>query len=71
MPTLPSAANPLFPSTASPWLAPIRFRVRPYLQFCRSFDKALAELEARYPSHVQMLTIEGREKRLSRKRRPK
>ena len=69
MPTLPPAANPLLPRTASPWLTPIRFGVKPYLDFCRSFDQALAELEARYPSRVKMLTIEGRNKKLKRKRK--
>jgi hypothetical protein len=71
VPTLPPAANSLLPSTASPWLAPIRFGVKPYLEFCRSFDQSLAELEARYPSHTTMLTIEGRQKRLNRKRKRK
>jgi hypothetical protein len=71
MPTLPPAANPLLPSTASPWLAPIRFGVKPYFAFSRNIDQSLAELEARYPSHTKMLTIEGRTKRLNRKRKPK
>jgi hypothetical protein len=71
VPTLPPAANPLLPTTASPWLAPIRFGVKPYLEFCRSFDESLAELEARYPSHTRMLSIEGRQKKLNRKRKKK
>ena len=71
MPTLPQAANPLLPSTASPWLAPIRFGVKAYFEFSRSIDQSLAELEARYPSHTKMLTVEGRAKRLKRKRKPK
>ena len=71
MPTLPPAANSLLPTTASPWLAPIRFGVKPYLEFCRSIDESLAELEVRFPSHTRMLTIEGRQKKLNRKRKPK
>jgi hypothetical protein len=43
--------------------------VKPYLDFCRSLDQALAELETRYPSRVRMLTIEGRNKKLKRKRK--
>jgi hypothetical protein len=69
MPTLPPAANSLRPRTASPWLAPIRFGVKPYLELCRSFDEALAELEARYPSHPRVLTLAARNKRLKRKRK--
>lgn len=69
MPTLPPAANPLLPTTASPWLAPIRFGVKAYLEFNRSFDESLAELEARYPSHTRMLTIEGRQTKLDRKQK--
>jgi hypothetical protein len=71
MPTLPPAANPLLPATVSPWLAPIRFGVKPFFQFSRTIDQSLAELEARYPSHSRMLTIEGRTKQLQRKRKPK
>jgi hypothetical protein len=71
MPTLPPAANPLLPSTASPWLAPIRFGVKPFFEFSHTIEQSLAELEARYPSHTKMLTIEGRAKRLKRKRKPK
>lgn len=48
---------------------PIRFRAKPYQELCRSFDKALAELVERYPSHSRMLTIEGRARKLGR--RPK
>jgi hypothetical protein len=57
----------LLPPTSSPWLAPIRFGVKPYLEFCRSFEQALAELEARYPSHPKQLTLEARNKKLKRK----
>lgn len=71
MPTFPSAANPLLPLTTSPWLAPIRFGVKPYLKFCRSFDKALAELEARYPSHPRVLTLQQRDSIVNRARRRK
>jgi hypothetical protein len=67
MPTLPPAANSLLPRTASPWLAPIRFGVKPFFELCRSFDQSLAELEARYPSHPPVLTLTMRTKRLNRK----
>ncbi len=67
MHALPPAANPLVPGTDCPWLAPIRFGVKPYLALCRSFDQALAELEARYPSHRRVLTLEGRNKKLRRR----
>lgn len=69
MPTLPHAPNSLLPTTSSPWLAPIRFGVKPYLELCRSFDEALADLEARFPSHTPMLTIEGRARKIERKKR--
>jgi hypothetical protein len=67
MSALPPAASPE-PGIESHWLAPIRFGVKSYLELCHSFDKALAELEARYPAH-RVLTLEGRNKRLQR--RPK
>ena len=34
-------------------------------------NRYLKELEAKYPSHRRMLTIEGRAKRLKKKPRPK
>jgi hypothetical protein len=69
MHALPPAASPLVPGVDCPWLAPIRFGVKPYLDLCRSFDRALAELEARYPSHRRVLTLKARNKKL--RRRPK
>jgi hypothetical protein len=69
MHALPPVANPLAPRVERPWLPPMRFRAKPYVKFCLSFDRALKELEARYPSRAPMLSIEGRAKRL--KRRPK
>jgi hypothetical protein len=69
MSALPPAASPLVPENGCPWLAPIRFGVKPYLELCRSFDQALADLESRYPSHRPVLTLEGRNKKLHR--RPK
>jgi hypothetical protein len=69
MHALPPVANPLVPRIARPWLPPIRFRAKAYARFSLGFDKALAQLEARYPSHRPLLTIEARAKRL--KRRPK
>jgi hypothetical protein len=68
MSALPPAANPE-PGVDSYWLAPIRFGVKPYLKLCHSFDQALAELEARFPSHRRLLTLEARNKKL--KHRPK
>jgi hypothetical protein len=66
-----SAANSLVAVVDSRWLPPVSFGVKPYLELCRSFDRALRDLEARYPSHRRLLTIEARAKRLKKKRRPK
>ena len=68
MHSLPPTA-PLIASADSPWLMPIRFGLRPYLELCHNFDRALAELEARFPSHRPLLTLQARNKHL--KRRPK
>ena len=54
-----------------PWLPPICFGVKPYLELCRTFDESLKELEARYPSHRPVLTLEARQKRFKQKCRPK
>jgi hypothetical protein len=64
---LPPAAHPLV--VDSPWLPPVSFGEKPYRKLCRKFDKALKELEARYPTRLPPLTIEGRSQQL--KRRPK
>jgi hypothetical protein len=69
MHAVPPAANPLVLSVDYPWLPPIRFGVKPYVDLCRSFDRALVELEARYPVRRPLLTLETRNKRL--KHRPK
>ena len=69
MHALPPAVSPLVVGINSPWIPPIRFGVKAYLDLCRSFDQALAELEALYPSHRRILTLEARNKKL--KRRPK
>ncbi|MEX2309228.1 MAG: hypothetical protein WD738_16630 [Pirellulales bacterium] len=66
---LPPPANPLVPGVTCPGLLPIRFGLKPYLELCRSFDQALAELEARYPSKRPLLTLDARNKRV--RRRPK
>jgi hypothetical protein len=66
---LPPFANPLLPGVVCSGLLPIRFGLKPYLELCQSFDRALAELEARYPSKRPLLTLKARNKRL--KRRPK
>lgn len=67
MHALPPAANPLVPRANRTWLPPLRFGVKPYLELCRSLDQALAELEARYPPHPRVLTLEARNKKLRRK----
>lgn len=60
---------PLVPGLVCPGLPPIRFGLKPYLEFCHAFDQALAELEARYPSRKPLLTLAARNKKL--RRRPK
>jgi hypothetical protein len=70
MHALPPAVNPLVAGVGSPWLPPVHFGLKPYLDFCRSLDQALGDLETRFPSHRRLLTIEARNKRLKR-RRPK
>ena len=55
----PPAANPLVAGVDCPWLPPISFGVEPYLKLCQSFDQALKELEARFPSHRPLLTLEA------------
>lgn len=69
MHVLPPVANPLAPRVERPWLPPMRFRAKAYVKLCLAFDRALRELEDRYPSRPPLLTIEGRAKVL--KRRPK
>ena len=66
---LPPVANPDTPRHRRSWLPPVRFRTKAFIKFCISFDRALANLEARYPTRAPLLTIEGRAKKL--KRRPK
>ena len=66
---LPPAVNPMVVGVGSPWLPPVHFGLKRYLDLCRSLDQALSDLEARFPSHRRLLTIEARNKRL--KRRPK
>jgi hypothetical protein len=66
---LPPSAHPLVPEVPFSGLLPIRFGLKPFLELCRSFDRALVELEARYPSKRPVLTLEARNKRI--KRRPK
>jgi hypothetical protein len=68
---LPPVANPVSARLPRPYLPPIKFRAKAYAAFCERFDRALTNLEARYPTRAPMLTIEGRAKRLKKKRRPK
>jgi hypothetical protein len=65
----PPSVNPLVPEVSHSGLLPIRFGLKPFLDLCQNFDRALAELEARYPSRRPLLTLQARNKRL--KRRPK
>lgn len=68
---MPSSTNLLIVGDC-PWLPPISFGAKPYQELCQSFNKALKQLEAKYPSHRRLLTIEARAKRLKKKkRRPK
>jgi hypothetical protein len=64
---LPTVANPLIPTIACDGLLPIRFGLKPYIEFCHQFDRALAALEARYPGKPHVLTLSDRNKRLKRK----
>ncbi len=68
---LPPAANALIAGVDSPWLPPISFGVRPYLELCRTIHESLKELEAQYPSQRPLVTLETRQKRFKKKRRPK
>jgi hypothetical protein len=64
---LPPAANDLIAGIDSPWLPPISFGVKPYLKLCSSIHLSLKDLEARYPSQRQLLSIEARQKRIKHK----
>jgi hypothetical protein len=63
----PFATKPLVAGVDCPWLPPISFGVEPYLKLCKSFDQALQDLEARFPSHRPVFTLEARNKHLKRK----
>ena len=69
MPALPPITNPLRPHVTRSWIPPIRFRTKPYLQLSESLSKALAELEARYPSHRDAILDERKKKQRRRKPR--
>jgi len=62
-----SPAKPIIAAATSPWLPPIEFGIEPYLKMCHSFNEALRELEARFPSPRPLLTLETRKKLLKRK----
>ena len=64
---LPPAESPLIAAADCPWLPPISFGVKPYLELCRTLHESLKDLEARFPSRRPLLTIEARKKRLKRK----
>jgi hypothetical protein len=59
----PPTAKLLYAAFDHPWLPPVRYGVKPYLEFCQSIDEALRSLEARYPSH-QRFSVEDRRRRL-------
>jgi hypothetical protein len=69
MHALPPAANLLIIGGESPWLPAVQFGAEPFIKLCISFDRALKELEARYPSPRPLVTLKTRNKRF--KRRPK
>ena len=62
-----SPSKPLIAGNDCPWLPPISFGVKPYLKLCKSFNRELRKLEARFPSPRPLLTLEARAKRLKRK----
>jgi hypothetical protein len=66
---LPTVANPLIPTIACDGLLPIRFPLKPYIDLCHQFARALADLESRYPGKPRAITLSQRNKLL--KRRPK
>lgn len=67
MHTQPTAKQ-LYTAFAHPWLSPVRFGVKPYLQFCDEIDKGLRELEARHPSHPKLSIADRRQQLLRRPR---
>lgn len=71
MHALPPVANPLAPRIARSYLPPIRFRAKAYVKFCLDVDRALRELESRYPTRPAPLTLAGREKWQKKRPRPK
>ncbi len=60
------STHPLITGLDCPWLPPISFGIEPYLKLCRTIHVSLKELEARYPSQLPSLSLEGRTKRLKR-----
>ena len=66
MHTQPTAKQ-LYTAFAHPGLTPVRFGVKPYLEFCQHIDRSLRELEARYPSH-RRITVESRRQQFLRRR---
>jgi hypothetical protein len=64
---LPTVANPLIPTTACDGLLPIRFSLKSYIDFCHQVDRALEDLETRYPGKPKVLTLSARNKMLKHK----
>ena len=62
-----SPPKPLVATITSPWLPPIEFGIEPYMKLCDSINRSLRELEARFPSHRRVLTLETRKKLVKRK----
>ena len=67
MHTQPTAKT-LHAAFTHPGLSPIRFGVKPYLEFCEKIDESLRELETRYPSHRPLTVADRRARLLDRPR---
>ena len=71
MAPLPPAGKLLIVGTDFPWLPPISFGAESYFDLCRSFDRELKELEARFPSHRPTLSLSTRNKQFKRRKKKK
>lgn len=69
MHAMPPAEKTLWSMAPSHWLPPIRFEMKPFLEFNRAIDEGLLELQLRYPAPRPLLTVEDRKKILKRKPR--
>jgi hypothetical protein len=64
----PPTAKLSYAESVHPWLPPVRFGVKPYLEFCQWIDQGLRDLEVRYPSHREF-SVEDRRRRLQHRPR--